>query len=87
MSQLNYTLPWGNCPACKGVVRMHIWPDMRAGVWHCKACGLAGRCTHKNTEQREIAYYRPTQEQVNNGTDHDVVNVYEVCTDCEVTIS
>lgn len=86
MSNLRYTQPWGLCAFCGGAAYIHVWPDPKAGLWVCIMCNKSGQCTHKNTEEREITYYRPTQEQINNGTDRDVVNVYMVCTDCEVTI-
>lgn len=75
---------WINCPLCGSPTLLNLWPDKYAGIWECTndKCGASDSCEHASTHSETVTDYRPSQEQIDRGTDHDETFEVEICDDC-----
>lgn len=86
-----------DCPAHPNG-RLHPWSRKHqailflrgskwAGIWECQATGESDSCEHDQGWHIEhFSDYRPTPQEIDNGTDHDIDWDQYVCDLCEEPI-
>jgi len=76
------------CPECGSKTITWKRPSRWAGIWEClnEDCGTTDVCEHPTYHEEEVTVYRPTQEQIDRGTDRDEVFWVYVCDTCGETI-